>query len=222
MADIAGAEDRRGKCHEGRQRDEINVEVVNDKDVAAIAIDQQQRRSSHEGQTARQHVEHRADPVAGNQHQHHDGNRRNQENGIKRVDHSRPPCSPRNRSSALTSTVSKRSRIRNTKIPKTIKAIRIENAVENSTTSGIPLAPEAASTRPFSSDMKPTICVTALRRVIIISKPSRMTASAKARSSRTRMLTFSPIGSMSRIDSATRPSPTSMVSPAPMTSSISR
>ena len=41
-----------------------------------------------------------------------------------------------------------------------------------------------ASTRPFSSDMKPTIWVTALPRVIIINSPSRMTASAKARSSR--------------------------------------
>ena len=51
-----------------------------------------------------------------------------------------------------------------------MKAIKIENATENSTTSGMPLAPVAASTKPFSSDMKPTICVTAFRRVIIINK----------------------------------------------------
>ncbi len=33
----------------------------------------------------------------------------------------------------------------------------------------MPRAPVAARISPFSSDMKPTICVTALRRVIIIS-----------------------------------------------------
>jgi len=41
MADIARAEDRRGEGDEGRQRDEIDVEVVDDEDVAAIAIGQQ-------------------------------------------------------------------------------------------------------------------------------------------------------------------------------------
>ena len=52
-------------------------------------------------------------------------------------------------------------------MPNTMNAIRIENAVEISTTSGMPRAPVAASTRPFSRLMKPTTWVTALRRVII-------------------------------------------------------
>jgi hypothetical protein len=38
----------------------------------------------------------------------------------------------------------------------TMKAIRIEKATLNSTTSGMPFAPVAASTNPFYSDMKPT------------------------------------------------------------------
>ena len=103
-----------------------------------------------------------------------------------------------------------------------MKAIRIENATENSTTSGMPLAPVAASTRPFSSDMKPMICVTALRRVIIIKRPSRMTASANARSSRASGSTEPATGNTSMIDSATRPRPTSITGPPPITCSISR
>ncbi len=66
----------------------------------------------------------------------------------------------------------------------TMKAIRTEKATLISTTSGMPLAPVAARIRPFSSDMKPTTWLTALRRVTIISRPSSTTESAKARSSR--------------------------------------
>ena len=57
----------------------------------------------------------------------------------------------------------------------TMKAIRIEKATLISTTSGMPLAPVAARISPFSSDMKPTTWLTALRRVTIISKPSSTT-----------------------------------------------
>ena len=66
----------------------------------------------------------------------------------------------------------------------TMKAISTEKATLISTTSGMPLAPVAASTSPFSSDMKPTTRPTALRRVTIISRPSSTTESANARSSR--------------------------------------
>ena len=38
MADIARAEDRRGEGDEGGQRDEIDVEIVDDQDVAAVAV----------------------------------------------------------------------------------------------------------------------------------------------------------------------------------------
>ena len=57
-------------------------------------------------------------------------------------------------------------------MPITMKAIRIENATLISTTSGMPLAPVAASTSPFSSDMKPTTWLTALRRVTIRAAPA--------------------------------------------------
>src|SRR5262249_10384787 len=222
VADVARAEDRGGEGDEGREHDEIDVEIVDDQDVAAVARVQQQRRAGHEGQPCRQHVDDGAEPVARDQRQQHHGDGRDRQDSVQRQYHRRPPRSPRNWSSALTSTVSKRSRMRNTKTPNTMKAIRIENATENSTTSGMPLAPVAASTRPFSSDIKPTIWVTALRRVIIISRPSRMTASANARSSRTMVPALSPTGCTSRIDSATRPSPVSMVGPPPITCSISR
>ena len=66
----------------------------------------------------------------------------------------------------------------------TMKATSTEKATLISTTSGMPLAPVAARIRPFSSDMKPTTWLTALRRVTIISRPSSTTESANARSSR--------------------------------------
>ena len=56
------------------------------------------------------------------------------------------------RTSALTSTGPKRRECEQ-KIPITMKAIRIEKATLISTTKGMPLAPVAARTSPFSSDM---------------------------------------------------------------------
>ncbi len=61
----------------------------------------------------------------------------------------------------------------------TMKAISTEKATLISTTSGMPLAPVAASTRPFSSDMKPMTWLTALRRVTMISMPSSTTDKRK-------------------------------------------
>jgi hypothetical protein len=107
-------------------------------------------------------------------------------------------------------------------MPITMKAIRIENAIEISTTKGMPFAPVAASTRPFSSDMKPTTWLTALRRVTISSSPSNTTASAKARSSRASWSAPGVTRSMSMMESATSPMPPSIVMPTPTTVSISR
>ena len=117
---------------------------------------------------------------------------------------------------------SKRSRMRNRKIPITISATRIEKATLISTTSGMPLAPVAARISPFSIDMKPITWPTALRRDTIISRPSRITDSAKARSSRASVPASAVIGSMTMIDSATRPMPASMVCPMPTTGSMVR
>ena len=103
-----------------------------------------------------------------------------------------------------------------------MKAIRIEKATLISTTSGMPLAPVAASTSPFSSDMKPTTWPTALRRVTIIRSPSSTTESAKAKSSRASGSAPSVTRSITTIESATRPMPISMAVPTPTTFSISR
>jgi hypothetical protein len=112
--------------------------------------------------------------------------------------------------------------MRNRKMPITMKAIRIEKATLISTTSGMPLAPVAASTRPFSSDMKPTTWLTALRRVTIINRPSSTTESANARSSRASGSASAVTRSMITIESATSPMPSSMAEPTPTTFSISR
>ena len=98
--------------------------------------------------------------------------------------------------------------------------MRIEKATEISTTNGMPRDPVAARISPFSSDMKPTIWVTALRRVIIISKPSRITARANAKSSR--VSTLPSLGCSSRMESATRARPASIVGPPAITVSTSR
>ena len=76
--------------------------------------------------------------------------------------------------------------MRNRKMPITMNAMRMEKAMLISTTSGIPLAPVAASTSPFSSDINPITWLTALHHVGIINRPSSTTDSAKARSSRAR------------------------------------
>src|SRR5205807_3875384 len=222
VADVARAEDAGGEADEGRERDQIDVEIVDEQHVGAHTVDEQQRKPGRETQPAGHDVDRGAPAIVRDQRQHQCRDERDQQDRVDRRDHDSSPRSPRNRSSALTSTVSKRSRMRNTNTPNTMKAIRIENATENSTTSGMPLAPVAASTSPFSSDMKPTIWVTALRRVIIISRPSRITASAKARSSRASGLTPSTRGSTSMMAKATMQRPSSISGPAPTTCSISR
>lgn len=103
-----------------------------------------------------------------------------------------------------------------------MNAIRIEKATLISTTSGMPLAPVAASTRPFSSDMKPTTWLTALRRVTMTSNPSSTTDSAKARSSRASGSAAPVTRSISTMDRATSPMPASMVGPMLTAVSISR
>src|ERR1700722_14332380 len=222
VRDIGGAEDRGGEADEIGQHDEEDVEVVDDDELAAHARAEQQGNAGRQGERAGDHVEHGAEPIVAHEGEHHHGDRGHPQQHLDGQSHDCSLRSPRKLSSALTSTVSKRSRMRKTKTPNTMKAIRIEKATENSTTSGMPLAPVAASTRPFSSDMKPTIWVTALRRVIIIRSPSSTIASAKARSSRTMMPVPSPTGCTRRIDSATRPRPVSMVRPPPSTCSTSR
>ncbi len=104
----------------------------------------------------------------------------------------------------------------------TIAAIRIEKATLISTTSGMPRAPVAARIRPFSSDMKPTTWLTALRRVTIMSSPSSTTASAKARSSRASGSAAAVTRSITTIDSATSAMPRIIVGPMPPTISTSR
>ena len=107
-------------------------------------------------------------------------------------------------------------------MPTTMKAIRMENATLISTTSGMPRAPVAARLMPFSSDMKPTTWLMALRRVTIISKPISTTDKASAMSSRATGSVWAVTGSMTSSDSATRAMPASMVMPMPPTVSISR
>src|SRR6185312_4375424 len=109
----------------------------------------QQRQRGDEAQKRRRDVDARGEPVARQDREQGRRAKRYQQHRGDRLevpaDHRR---SPRNRSSACTSTVSKRSRMRKRKMPMTMNAIRIENATLISTTSGMPLAPVAASTKP--------------------------------------------------------------------------
>ena len=75
---------------------------------------------------------------------------------------------PEARRAACRSSVSKRSRMRKKKTPKTMKATSTEKATLDLDHQRHARTPTAARIRPFSSDMKPTTWVTALRRVIII------------------------------------------------------
>src|SRR5581483_6247275 len=220
VLDVARAEHAGGEADEGRQHDEHLVEVVDQKIFAGRWLDREQRQRREEGQQRRQYVEPRGQLVAGEYGKDRGGDRRDQQDRSERVEGHRR--SPRKRSSACRSTLSKRSRMRNRKMPITMKAISTENATEISTTSGMPLAPVAASTRPFSSDMKPTTWLTALRRVTMTSRPSNTTDNAKARSSRASGSAPGVTRSITTIDSATRPMPASIVSPKPIAVSISR
>ena len=220
VADVGGAEHAGGEPHECGEHDEDVVEIVNVEIGAGLRADEEQRERDQESGEGGEHVEARGQPVTGQRRQQARRQRRNEQDCGQRVEpHQR---SPRKRSSACRWTVSKRSRMRNRNIPITMKAIRIEKATLISTTSGMPRAPVAASTRPFSSDMKPTTWLTALRRVTIISRPSRTTESANARSSRASGSASAVTRSMTTIDSATRPMPSSIAVPTPTTFSISR
>src|ERR1019366_9603118 len=163
------------------EHDEDLVEVIHQQIGPGGRLHHEQRHRGRETEECRHHIEPRGHPKAGKRGEQGGRHGRNQQNAGERVDHCR---SPRKRSSACTSTVSKRSLIRNRKMPITMKAISTEKAMLISTTSGMPLAPVAASTKPFSSDMKPITWLTALRRVTIINRPSSTTDSANARSSR--------------------------------------
>src|SRR5512143_2554814 len=219
VTDITCAEQTGGEADKSRQHDEHLVEIIHQQVGAGLGLEHEQRNGGQEGEQRRQYVEARSQPIAGQRREQTGSDCRNNENTCERIDHRR---SPRKRSSACTSTVSNLSRIRNRKMPMTMKAISTEKATLISTTSGMPLAPVAASTRPFSSDIKPTTWLTALRRVTIIKRPSSTTDSAKARSSRAKGSASAVTRSITTIESATRPMPSSMAGPTPTTVSISR
>jgi len=86
----------------------------------------------------------------------------------------------------------------------------------------MPATPTAARISPFSSDMKPITWVSALRRVIIISRPISTTDSASARSSRVSAPRLSVVGSTTMIDSATSPTPSAIEGNTPSAVSMER
>src|SRR6185437_4792333 len=222
VADIACAEHACREADEGVEHDEDDVEIVDEEICVDRWMRDEERERGQKRQQARQHVEPRREPVTGKDAEQGGCCGRDRQNQGHAVEYPAHRRSPRKRSSARTSTVSKRSRMRNRNIPITMKAIRTEKATLISTTSGIPLAPVAARTRPFSSDMKPTTWPTALRLVTMISRPSRRTESAKARSSRAIRLASVVTRNMTAMESPTRPIPTSMTGPMLVTVSISR
>src|SRR5215813_6811585 len=157
MADLAGAEYAGREADERGQHDEDVVEVIHQQIRGRLRAAEEQRDRGEEGQERRDHIERRRQPVPRQRHEQRRRQRGNRQNGGERFAQTRHPRSPRKRSSACKTIWSKRSGMQKRKMPITMKAKRIEKAMLISTTSGMPLAPVAASTRPFSSDMKPTI-----------------------------------------------------------------
>src|SRR6185295_1492017 len=223
VRDVAGAENAGGEPDEGAEHDEHDVQVVDDQEGPRRRPLRQQHQRALERQERRDGVEPGAGAVVGQQREKRGAQRRNDEDGgdheLARLAHG---CSPRCWCRTWISTVSNRSRMRNRKMPITMSAIRMENATLISTTSGMPLAPVAARIKPFSIDMKPITWLTALRREIIMSRPSRITDRANARSSRASVPACVVIGSMTMTDRATSPMPASIVCPTPTTGSIVR
>src|SRR5260370_1519385 len=224
MRDVARAEDAGRETHKGVEHDEDDVQIVNQHIRPRLrTLDHEQRKGREKCRQTRDDVQTRRQPVAGQcgqQRRRADWNQQNSRDGIEGMCAHRR--SPRKSSSAETSTESKRSRIRNRKMPMTMKAIRIEKATLISTTSGMPLAPVAASTSPFSSDMNPTTWLTALRRVTMTRSPSSTTDRAKARSSPPKASASAVTRNIRTMKTATSAIPASMVGPMPTADSMSR
>src|SRR5262249_17010508 len=154
VADIAGAENAGGETDEAGQNDKRAVEIVDQQISTGSRIDKKQRQGAEEGEPGRGDIRASGYAVVRQCREQRRRNSRNSQYAGERI--KRHCRSPRKSLMICTSTVSNRSRMRNRKMPITIKAIKIEKAMLISTTSGMPLAPAAASTNPFSSDMKPT------------------------------------------------------------------
>src|SRR5262249_5843325 len=154
VADVRRAEHAGRKPDERGEHDEHIVEVIHQQIRSLQRPAEEQRHGGDKAEQRGQDVETRGQTIIGQQRERGRRDGGNQQDSHHAVDAHR--CSPRKRSSTCTSTVSNRSRMRNRKMPMTMKAMRMENATLISTTSGMPLAPVAARTSPFSSDMKPT------------------------------------------------------------------
>src|SRR5690348_2078731 len=128
MANVTCAEYARREADNRAQHDEDDVEVVNKKVGAWLCVHEKQRDRGQEREKAGHHIQSRRQPVTG-KHCEHCGRKgrdgQHQSGAIEEPVHRR---SPRKRSSACTSTESKRSRMRNRKMPMTIKAINTEKA----------------------------------------------------------------------------------------------
>src|SRR5262249_33787694 len=148
MSDVGCAENAGGEPDEGVEHNEDDIEIVDQEIIIGHGrLHKQPKREEKRRQTG-EHIEPRREPIAGDNRENRGRRRRNKEHRHERVEH-RHGCSPRKRSSVCTSTLSKRSRMRNRKMPMTMNAIRMEKATLISTTKGIPLAPVAARMSPF-------------------------------------------------------------------------
>src|SRR5262249_48720859 len=222
VVDIAGAEEAGREGDEARQHDEIDVEVVDEEEHSAAARHAEEDEACKKGQERAGDVDPRGEAVPGDEDEDERRQQRQAEHRLQRVDRqgSAHRCSPRKVSMYCRSSVSKRSRMWKKKMPKMMNATITEKAMLISTTSGMPLTPTAARKSPFSSEMKPTTWVTALRRVIMTRRPTRTTESAIARLSRVSAPDPAVTGSTRRIERATSATPAIIVGPMPITVSI--
>src|SRR6185437_14624846 len=130
---------------QGVQSDEHHVEVVGEQEVGGRRPVPEQEQGEKEYDEAGRDIQPRRPAVIAHAGKHGGAQERGEKQGADRVEReSAHRRSPRKRSSACISTVSNRSRMRNRKMPMTMKAIRTEKATLISTTRGIPRAPVPA------------------------------------------------------------------------------
>src|SRR6185312_14812802 len=159
VADIARAEHGGGEADQRGQRDEDLVEVVYQKILSGARLDEKHRHCGSERQKSGYDIDAGRHAIAGERCEQRRRRGRDQQHAGERIEgHCR---SPRKRSSARTSTVSKRSRMRNRKMPTTwitaLRRVTIINSPRSTTESA-----KARSSRASGSTLAVTRSITTI------------------------------------------------------------
>src|SRR6266581_3450483 len=183
LAEIADGIDGTYERHESSQQNDQRTESVGVKESipkrnrSTPKYLKAQRSSQAEQNGESREIDHLHEEPPSKQEGQRAGGQRND----KESEENHRIAYSRNFRSLLTSMESNVSRIRKTRMPRTMTATRTSKRMPSSTTNGTPYVKEiAARNRPFSSESNPRTCVNALRRFTIAKKPIRKSAMATA------------------------------------------